>query len=194
MSAHTNIEVPHAVNTFWPGHFDVWGSILIWSYPELATITFPELVQYFASTSSSAALITVSSLSLCLSFSVHLLDILSHTLTCRAASAVNHPSGSQVNLPGFQMCRIVVLPSVKSPHYGPKAKPRKWMRLLPLLFPVPHDPLTSFSSVCTSMPPSPIMGYNNRTNFNQPHWHTTSFLRAMDLLLPVNPLMLRTPF
>lgn len=78
-----------------------------------------------------------------------LLDILSlthrQTLTCRAAFVpwgvtVNHPSGSQVNLPGCQMCHIGVLPGVKSPHYGPKAKPRKWTKVPPFIISSPSWP------------------------------------------------------
>lgn len=101
-------------------------------------------------------------------------------------AVVNHPSGSQANLPGCQMCRSGVLRCVKSPHYRPKAKPRKWMKLSLSLFPVPHDPLTLLCSLC-------ILGWDNRLTFNQPHRHNLSFLQATKLLLSRNELMHLTP-
>lgn len=66
------------------------------------------------------------------------------------------------------MCRIGVLPGVKSPHYGPKAKPRKWTRLFPpSLFPLPPRPpnlfvLSASPPTATSMPRA-----NNRTTFGR---------------------------
>lgn len=97
-------------------------------------------------------------------------------------AVVNHPSGSQVNLPGCQMCRS----GVKSPHYRPKAKPRKWMRLSLSLFPVPHDPLTLLCALR-------ILGWDNRPTFNQLHPHNPSFLQATKLLPSRNALMHPTP-
>lgn len=166
------------------------------------TITFHGPVQYCNSSSSLATFVTISSQTFsqsafCTADSLTFSLWHRQTLTCRAAFVpwgvtVNHPSGSQVNLPGCQMCHIGVLPGVKSPHYRPKAKPRKWTKVPPSLFPVPHDLLTSLCSLCTWMPQSPILGCNNRTTFNQAHQHSPYFLQAMDLLLPVNPLVLPT--
>lgn len=101
-------------------------------------------------------------------------------------AVVNHPSGSQANLPGCQMCRRGVLPGVKSPHYRPKAKPRKWMRLCLSLFPVPHDPLTLLCSLR-------MLGWDNRLTFNQLQPHNPSFLQATKLLLSGNAFMHLTP-
>lgn len=97
---------------------------------------------------------------------------------------VNHPSCSQVNLPGCQICCSDVLPGVKSPHYRPKAKPRKWMRLSLHYF---QSPMTLLPCCAHSAPlrlqPSPIPGCNNRTTFNQLHPHNPSFQQALKLLL-----------
>lgn len=101
-------------------------------------------------------------------------------------AVVNHPSGFQVNLPGCQMCRSGLLPGVKSPHYRPKAKPRKWMMLSLSLFTVPHDPLTLLCSLCT-------LGWDNRPTFNQLCPHNPSFLQATKLRLSRNALMHVTP-
>lgn len=86
--------------------------------------------------------------SISLSFSVHLTPWHSFSHTCTHARQLRHPeeslsitlSGSQVNLPDCQMCRIGVLPGVKSLHYGPKAKPRKWMQLSPFIISSPPWP------------------------------------------------------
>lgn len=109
-------------------------------------------------------------------------DISNQHAQVLGGAVVNHPSGSQVNLPGCQMCRSGMLPGVKSPHYRPKAKPRKWMRLSLSLFPVPHDPLTLLCSLR-------ILGWDKRPTFNQLHPHNRSFLQATKLLQSRNALM-----
>ena len=167
ISGHTNIELSCLVNTFGPDHLDVWTSILICSWTKLPTITFPEQVSAFFSSSAAAPCHLILHLApsyfLFPSLSVWLPHINTHTHACRETQepwgvAVTHPSGSQVNLPGCQMCPISGLPGVKSPHYRPKAKPRKWMRLSSSLFPVPHDPVTSLCS--PPPPPASIPGYD----------------------------------
>lgn len=113
---------------------------------------------FFIMTNTCHRSLFSNSISFALSFSASLTPSLTHThmqdsLRPEEPLSITQ-SGSQVNLLSCQMCRIGLLSGVKSPHYGPKAKLRKWMKLTPSLFPHPHD--LYLCSLCPSTSPSPI--------------------------------------
>lgn len=138
------------------------------NYPQFPSLDCFSIFPFFTINNPCHCSLFSHSISFSLSFSASLTPSLSHTHMqdsfCPEESLSITQSGSQVNLLSCQMCHIGLLSGVKSPHYGPKAKLRKWMKLTPVLFPLPHDPLTILCVLCTST--SPFHTVNIRTTFS----------------------------